>query len=215
MGQTSARPAGLPDQAPSPSCPAGPGLSTQGTLGSLVKKVGWGLQAPRVGCTQWRVLFGCLIPATWPREGHLAGPQISPLQEEAPQATAVSKSTLGWAGVPQASLTPPCRTWHWGCGVGRGPYLRGGAERPTVRGPLLPGPARGPSQGLMQTAALFSSGGPLLLSPGPRYLSAERGGVPHGEGGPALAHTHTQPSGEGSTSSGVCCQTRWGDFSCW
>lgn len=136
-----------------------------------------------------------------PREGHLAGCQVSPLREGAPQvspqARALGESTLGWAGHAQlkcprpARLPPPTFSslWHWRRRVGRGSMeglsRRGGGYSKRGARPLPRPHAHAHLRPRLSSAQVC----PPLQCLGPRCRPAELGGSPQGGGGPALAHT--------------------------
>lgn len=81
--------------------PAGSVLGIQGTRRSLLGKAE-GVESPKAGCSQLRMLFGHWIPSTWPGEGPLPGPEVGPLRQGASQAGLQARtggqSTEGWAG---------------------------------------------------------------------------------------------------------------------
>lgn len=152
-----------------------------------------------------RVLFGYSIPATWPRKGPVAGPEVSPLQEQASQASPQARAPQAEPFIP-APHTHLLQSLVLGCG--RGPYLRGGTAGPTVGGAVLPEPR--------------ASGRPLLPSVGPACCSSLLvldACLLSWEGSPgrrwAGSGTHPCPAlAGGCARSGVCCWTRWGVVVC-
>lgn len=211
----SALPVGLSVFSSLTGCPCQSWAGHWGTHEQLVRKAE-GLMSPEAGCSQLRVLFGYLIPVTWPWEGHLAGPQVHPLWEEASQAITLGKGTPGWAGharqeTLKASSTPTYLLHSVALGTwGRPrPIRKRGQQSERLQGLLLserdtwslPEP-HASCRPLLPSAQTCL----LLLSLGPRCLPAEPGGVPQGQGRLVLVHTHTQLWGEGCTRSGVAAR---------
>lgn len=160
-----------------------------------------------------------------PREGHLAGCQVSPLREGAPQvspqARALGESTLGWAGHAQlkcprpARLPPPHLLQPLALETSGWQREHGGAESERRRLLQAWRPAPPPASCSRTPAAspLFSSGVPTASVPRPQVPACRAGREPTGRGRASPGTHLRRPWGKAASALGFATRRDGGQLS--